>query len=287
MPKKSCSINFNKDYIILTIIVVIILLGVYLLHLHIILPEIGSLRKTSRKNSIENFYQQLNNPKLIIFDPNTLYIYAAKREVVSCSEISKFVKNGGIIPDNIPIAGIPNFDLNNYDSSKAFCEPNGLPTPTSMHGKLLDYVIATLTMKDNIKYYTTDNAGNFTDPLLNKQYYYNKNVRENISDPIFLDIITELFKTLIACNNNTTIRFIRYYKKDTVSINSNGTKNFEEIEEKDLEKEIKNNNVIIFYENINIISFLQVSNPQLYNKYLNYNNNLFKIKFIDPTNNQS
>lgn len=284
MVKKLCGINFNKDYLTLTVVVVVILLGVYLLHLNYV----------QKKKSIEKFYIRENFYKApatnsdstkMNFNKDTLYIYAPQREIVSCGSASKLVKEGKV-PDNLPIAGLPNFESSNYDGSKGFSQSIGLPEPTTVHGKLIDYVISQLTSTntDKIKYYTTDNNSKDMDPVLNVKYYYNKEARDKtgISDDEFIEIMKEFYKYLISCNNNTTVRFIRYYKKDT-AYTKNGKRHFDEIGEKDLESELKNKNVVIFYENINIINFLQVSNPELYEKYKKYNQDIFRIKFKDPS----
>ena len=286
MAKKT--INFIKENLPLMFIVIIILLGVYLLH-------INSLQKKSDMEKFyirENFYQTYpstsstpNSSTSIPFNKDTLYIYTPQREVVSCGAISKVQKQGGEIPNNLPIAGLPNFVFSKYDSSNGFSKSIGLPEPTTVHGKLLDYVMSMLTSTDieKIMYYTTDNAGSKTDPITNSPYYYNKTARGSVTDNDFIEIMKEFFKVLTASNNNTTVRFIRYYRKDTAKIDSNGKRHYDEIDEKDLGNEINNNNVILFYENINIINYLQVTNPQLFNKYSKYNTGIFKIKFKDPT----
>ena len=279
MAKKS--VNFIKEHLPLIFIVIVILIGLYLLYLN-------SLQKSNMEKFYlrENFYQNSplsNSAKIIPFNKDTLYIYAPQREIVSCSAISKVLKEGGNIPDNLPIAGLPNFNFSKYNSSNGFSKSIGLPEPTTVHGKLLDYVMSMLTSIDNIKYYTTDNSNSTTEPVTNSPYYYNKTARGSIPDTDFIEIMKDFFKILTACNNNTTVRFIRYYKKNTASIDCNGKRHFDEIEEKDLAKEINNNNVMIFYENINIINFLQVSNPSLFSKYSKYNDGIFKIKFQDPT----
>ena len=239
------------------------------------------LNSIQKKKNIEKFYIRenfvKNSGKKINFDKDTLYIYTAQRELVSCKEMLKILKNNKEIPDNIPIAGLPNFDFNEYDASNGFSKSIGLPAPTSIHGKLFDYVMSMLTSINNIDYYTTDNKGSKIDPVLDEKYYYNKTVREkiDIEDTEFINIMKEFFRILTACNNNTTVRFIRYYKKDTATIDDEGKRHFDEIDEKDLEIEIKSNNVMIFYENINIINFLQVSNPKLFKEYSKYNNKLF------------
>jgi len=282
MVKKSFGINFNKNHLTLTIIIVIILLGVYLLHLN-------SLKKKSDIEKFyirENFYQEQSGKKIDL-NKDTLYIYTARRKLVSCTKILKILKNDKKLPENIPIAGLPNFDFSKHEPLYGFSNYNKLPIPESAHGKLLDYVITMLTqsVENRIKYYTTDNVGSTTDPILNEEYYYNENARKkmDIKDDEFINIMVEFFKILIASNNNTTVGFIRYYKKDTARIDDEGARHFDEIDEKDLETELKNNNVIIFYENINIINFLQFSNPELAKKYEKYNNEIFKIKFEDPT----
>lgn len=259
-------ITFFNEHLPLIFIVVMILLVIYLLRLNLV----------QQKSNVENFYQD-SSSKDGVFNKDTLYIYAAKREVVSCAALLNFKKEGGKVPDNIPIAGLPNFDFSKYNTSNGFSVSIGLPEPTTIHGKLLDYVMSMLTSTDNnhIKYYTMDNAGSKVDPYTNMPYFYNKTSRGNIPDDDFIGIMKEFFKMLTSINNNTTVRFIRYYKKDSP---------FDEIAEgKDLEKEINNNNVMIFYENINIINFLQVSNPVLFNKYFEYNDGVFKIRFKDPT----
>ena len=286
MVKKLYGINFNKNYITFTVVVVIILLGVYLLHVNYV-----QKKKSIEKFYIrENFYQTTNSgSKKLNFNKDTLYIYAPQREIVSCGSASELVKSGKVL-DNFPIAGLPNFVSSKYNASKGFSASNGLPEPTTVHGKLIDYAISQLTSTDDdkIKYYTTDNNDKDMDPILNDKYYYNKGARDKtgILDDDFIEIMKEFYKYLIACNNNTTVRFIRYYKKDTAST-KNGKRHFDEIAEKDLETELKNKNVVIFYENINIINFLQVSNPELYEKYKKYNekklDNIFRITFKDLT----
>jgi hypothetical protein len=259
-------ITFFNEHLPLIFIVVVILLVIYLLRLNLL----------QQKSNVENFYQD-SSSNGGVFNKDTLYIYAAKREVVSCTALLDFKKEGGKSPQNIPIAGLPNFDFSKYNTSNGFSVSIGLPEPTTIHGKLLDYVMSMLTSTDNnhIKYYTVDNAGSNVDPFTNMPYFYNKTSRENISNDEFIGIMKEFFKILTAVNNNTTVRFIRYYRKDSP---------FVEISEgEDLAKEINNNNVIIFYENINVINFLQVSNPVLFNKYSQYNDGVFKIRFKDPT----
>jgi hypothetical protein len=259
-------ITFFNEHLLVIFIVVIILLVIYLLRLNLL----------QKKSKVENFYQD-STPKKIPFNKDTLYIYAAKREVASCKTLLNFKKEGGKIPENLPIAGLPNFDLSKYDTSNGFSVSIGLPEPTTIHGKLVDYVMTMLTSTDinHIKYYTVDNAGSNVCPYTNKEYLYNKTSRGNISNDEFIEIMTEFFKFLTALNNNTTVRFIRYYRKDSPFV--------EIAEGEDLEKEINNSNVIIFYENINTINSLQVTNPVLFNKYSQYNDGVFKIRFKDPT----
>ena len=128
MAKKT--MTFIKEHLPLIFIVIIILLGVYLLHLN-------SMKKKSNMENFyirENFYQASPSPSSapnsstsIPFNKDTLYIYTPQREVVSCGAISKVQKNSGEIPNNLPIAGLPNFVFSKYDSSNGFSKSIGLP----------------------------------------------------------------------------------------------------------------------------------------------------------------
>jgi len=280
---KKIYINKNYNFIIITIIA--ILLAIFITYLFYI-------QQKSKKIFIENFFQVNNTttttPKLIKFPPNVLYIYTTSRIFNSC--------NNTYDPNfyNLPIAGIPSYP-SDYNSSNGFAAKNlGKPasalsttisdpttTTTSIGAQkipplipkiisdlLFDYVANFLTNSNNIKLYQKDFAGNIKDPITNQPYIYANFIsmikQKTITMDIFIGIMTEYFKALIAMNSNTTVRFIKYYYKDSLLLN--------EIPSSDLLNAINNNNVIIFFENINIINFLQIEYPDLFNLYYQYSN---------------
>jgi hypothetical protein len=267
-------LNLNQNHLILIGIIILILLGFYLLHMQM------QYKKKVRESfyQIENFSQlkKLNiEPKMfqkikLDNDNDTLYIYTTTREKVSCKKAHSAISSGSF-PENIAIAGIPPFNLHMYESENGFSKSIGLPTPSKINGKFFDYIMSFLTNKKNIDYYTKDNSKSNMCPITQKPYYYNESFRNKIGirDKDFIELMREFFRVLIANNNNTSIRFIRYYKKDSI-IHNKDKRSYEEIEGHKLEEEIKNKNVIVFIENINIIKFLQVTYPKLYNNFKEY-----------------
>lgn len=282
--------NLNKDYIILVVIIIFIIIVLYLIYIY---NEYQKNIKESfyqnryhnsrqihiNKGSFENFSNNKSSRKFELHQ-DIIYIYTTKKENTNCNYSQNSTKDN-MIPGKIPISGIPYFSSIKYNYNKGFSKSIGLPFPNTVNGKFFDYIISVLTSIKNINYYTKDYAENDIDPCLKQKYYYNDAFRSNIniSDSDFIDIMKEFFKVLVACNNNTTLKFIRYYKKDEVIYNSL-TKNveFTEINENELEEQIYKKNVIVFFENINIIKFLQVTDQELFEKFQEFSNSL-SIKF--------
>jgi hypothetical protein len=278
--------NLNKDYIILIVIIILIIIVLYSIYIY----------NKTQKNIKESFYQNrysnirqlhinqgsfenfTNTKSLHKFElhQDIIYIYTTKKENVNYNYSHNSLKD-----NMIPISGIPSFSSIKYNYNNGFSKSIKLPSPTTVNGKFFDYIISVLTNIKNINYYTKDYAENDIDPCFRKKYHYNNAFRSkiNITDNDFINIMKEFFKVLVACNNNTTLKFIRYYKKDNVIYNSS-TKNveFTEINEDELEEQIYRKNVIVFFENINIIKFLQVTDQKLFDKFQEFSNSL-SIKF--------
>jgi hypothetical protein len=293
MAKKS--FNFNQDYIILFCILIIILLAVYLIH----------IKLQSKKKMIENFYQSASPVEVANALPqppsgytaypipqNILYIYVATRRLSSCKAIENLLATDPTkISSNAPLAGIPAYSASNtaYNPASGFSSKYiGVTTPgspgivpKSPSGILFDYIATTLTNEATLSYYKKDAANSTSDPIDNAPYIYSKNVDKTpIND--FSLIMIEYFKALIAMDNNTTICFIKYYYRSSASKNAANNKYYLEIPDSDLQNAMNNNNVIVYFENINIIKFLQVENPSLYNTLSKYSDD-FNMHFIDPT----
>lgn len=257
---------------------------------------------------VENFYQEVAKPACnsvravkelytqIKFDPDILYIYSTTRHLSSCSDAATALKNDPNSSKNNPIAGIPKYPGTGYASSNGFSATYLQIPPNATKGQftsglLFDYIATTLTDPNNIKYYTTDPSGKTTDPVKNQRYgcIYGPeigNISTIITDPNKLStIMKEYFKALISIDNNTSVVFVKYYYKDSAS--TNGTRNhFDQIPDCDLPAQIQANNVIVFFENINIIRFLQVHNKPLYDQYKDLDQNkTFMAHFKDAAGN--
>lgn len=287
MSKKSFS--FNQNHALVIGVIIIIALGIYLLYIHQKSQKIQEsfvqykyYDNNINNNQYEHFKNNSSCIEKINFNKDTLYIYSTKKLNNGCKNLAEAAKSGFNPEYNISIAGIPKFEMALYHSNNGWSESIGLPSPKSYKGKFFDYIMSFLTNIKNIDYYTTDFSKSKTQPLTNKNYTFNSFFRKkrNIPDNVFIEIINDFFKVLVASNNNTSVRFISYYKKDNVTYNKNTDQmNFEEIDDEDLETEIKHNNVIVYFENINIIKFLQVTDPNKYKKYKKYQDHL-SVEFI-------